>query len=103
MFLVFLIGTLSSLASASVPNTKYSAGSRELVESLDVAGLTGHQLQMDPHPFSTEFYLHQFAAEPGFSDARRQRSFWRAPVTTAASGLSKRVASLRRALVRMMP
>lgn len=60
---------------------------------------------LDPHPFATEFYLHQFALESGKA-ASRQRSWFDpvlSPVTNAASSLSKHVASLRRALVKLMP
>ncbi len=60
---------------------------------------------LDPHPFATEFYLQQFALESGKSSSH-QRSWFDpvvSPVTNAASSLSKRVASLRRALVRLMP
>ncbi len=60
---------------------------------------------LDPHPFATEFYLHQFALE-GDKAASHQRSWFDPvlnPVTNAASSLSKRVASLRRALVKLMP
>ena len=58
----------------------------------------------DPHPFSTEFYLREFASESAQA-GRQQRSSWFSvrPVTNAASSLSHRVANLRRALVRMMP
>jgi hypothetical protein len=59
----------------------------------------------DSHPFSTEFYLRQFASESAEANGRQQRSSWFSvrPVTNAASSLSRRVANLRRALVRMMP
>lgn len=60
---------------------------------------------LDPHPFATEFYLHQFALESGKA-ASHQRSWFDpvlSPVTNAASSLSKRVASLRHALVKLMP
>lgn len=68
-----------------------------------------HQRQAAPrdaHPFFTEFYLQQFATEP-VVNGDHERSSWFSPVlnpvSNAASSLSKRVASLRRALVRMMP
>ena len=60
---------------------------------------------LDPHPFATEFYLHQFALESGKA-ASHQRSWFDPvlnPVTNAASSLSNRVASLRRALGKLMP
>ena len=60
---------------------------------------------LDPHPFATEFYLHQFALESDKSSSH-QRSWLEpviSPVTNAASSLSKLVASLRRALVKLMP
>jgi len=89
-------------ASASIPDRRPAMGNVPI--SLDVQtsnpGNSNHLL--DPHPFSTEFYLNQFAADSADS-TRQQRSSWYSPVTNAASELSKKVASLRRALVRMVP
>ncbi|MBV9072919.1 MAG: hypothetical protein JOZ10_04745 [Acidobacteria bacterium] len=60
---------------------------------------------LNPQPFYTEFYRQQFAAER--AAGRDVHSSWLSPVitplTTAASNMSKRVASLRHAIVRMMP
>lgn len=71
------------------------------------ADAMGSHEALDAHPFATEFYLQQFASDPDSSVMRQQRSSWFSPmftpVTNAASELSKKVASLRRALVRMMP
>jgi hypothetical protein len=60
---------------------------------------------LDPHPFATEFYLHQFALESAKSNSHQHSWFDPvvSPMANAASSLSKRVASLRRALVRLMP
>jgi len=61
---------------------------------------------VDLHPFSTEFYLHEFASDSDQLSAKQQRSWFSpvlSPVSNAASSLSKRVASLRRALTRIMP
>ena len=67
----------------------------------------GLNQSLDPHPFSNEFYLLQFASETVLAEAHQQRSSWFSPVlnpvTNAATALSKKVASLRHALARMMP
>lgn len=92
-------------ASASLPNRPYTTSARTITSQFDSQALSleefRHQLispTLDPHPFSNEFYLHEFATETptGF---RREHS----RLSNAASGLSKKVASLRRALARMMP
>lgn len=84
----------SSSRSAPIPELSLSQSRQQQATPLDA------------HPFFTEFYLQQFAAEPAIS-GDHERSSWFSPVlnpvSNAASSLSKRVASLRRALVRIMP
>lgn len=53
---------------------------------------------LDPHPFTTEFYLHQFASENDKQDTR-----WRLHLNPMLRSFSKRIASWPRALVRIMP
>ena len=106
------VGLLASAASASVPNRLRSSEAAPVLQT-DAALIweSSHTLfgePLDPHPFETEFYMHDFAAETPVES--RPHSRWISPVssaasglTSAASGLSKKVANLRRALVRMMP
>ena len=107
-----LVGLLASAASASVPNRPPSPQAAPVLKT-DAALIweSSHTFfgePLDPHPFATEFYIHDFAAEMPVGS--RPHSRWISPVsnaasglTSAASGLSKKVANLRRALVRMMP
>jgi len=93
---------------ASVSSSQTSRSIPALSEERSYSRLNSDQgvNRLDAHPFFTEFYLQQFAAEPMPSGIREQRSWFSPvvnPVTSAASNLSKRVANLRRALVRMMP
>ena len=106
---VFLFGVMTFVvpATASVPTRQYSAPASELKSQLDSQTVSfedfRRQLSMpmlDPRPFSNEFYLREFAAEP--AEFRHPHSKF-SSLSNAASGLSKRVASLRRALDRMMP
>jgi len=99
--------TLAISASASVPAGHYTSSVRELPSELDSSPLSleefRHELTiptLDPHPFSDEFYLREFATE---TPAQPRRHSMFAPLSNAASGLSKKVASWRRALARMMP
>jgi hypothetical protein len=92
-------------ATASVSSTRQAHGIPTLAANSQSGTEAGRQ-SLDPHPFFTEFYLQQFAVEPMPPDARSQHSWFSpvlSPVTSAASSLSKRVANLRHALVRMMP
>jgi hypothetical protein len=56
---------------------------------------------LDFYPYYGEFFLHQFAMESPVPLVR-QRSY-RFRVSNVAWGLSRRAASVRRALARMMP
>jgi hypothetical protein len=109
MFLTGIVAAgLAIPARASVPGQHYTPSVRELpvqlnMESSSLEEIRRHMLSptLDPHPFSEEFYLREFAGETPV-ESRRQHSKL-APLTNAASGLSKMVASWRRALARMMP
>ena len=99
--------TLATSAGASVPSAHFSAGVRELPSQFESAPLSLEEFRrelliptLDPRPFSDEFYLREFATETP-ADSRRHSMF--APLSNAASGFSKKIASWRRALVRMMP
>lgn len=98
---------ISSAAFADIP-TRASHPQPILFETqsrLHSGALDEFSAPLDPHPFATEFYLHEFALESGKSSSH-QRSWFDpvvSPVTNAASSLSKRVASLRRALAKLMP
>lgn len=99
--------TLATSAGASVPSTHFTANVRELPSQFESAPLSLEEFRrelliptLDPRPFSNEFYLREFATE---TPAERRRHSMFAPLSNAASGLSKKVASWRRALVRMMP
>ena len=109
---VFLTGFvavgLAISASASVPDRQYTTDVRELTSQFDSPPSAFEDFRyqlaspsLDPHPFSNEFYLHEFATETP-AEFHQQHSML-APLANAASGLSKKVASLRRALARMMP
>jgi hypothetical protein len=92
-------------AMASVTPARQARGISALAVDSQSGAQAGRQT-LDPHPFFTEFYLQQFAVEPMPPDSHGQRSWFSpvlSPVTSAASSLSKRVANLRHALVRMMP
>src|SRR5207302_8348822 len=104
------MAVLIAPATASIPAQQLSTGSISTLTSgsLSAQRATHGRLvgPLDPRPYSTEFYLHQFACEIDRTGVRQQRSWLSpvlSPVTTAASNLSRRVASLRHALVRMMP
>ena len=106
MFLTgLLIFSVALSAGASVPNRHYTITVRELPSQYDPQPLSLEQLRrdviptLDPRPFSEEFYLREFAAET----PREPRHSKFAPLSNAASGLSKKMASLRRALARMLP
>jgi len=94
-------------ASASVPEKRYTSATRELRSIFDSQPFSAEELKrqltpmLDPHPFSNEFYLREFATET--PESHRQHSKLAPMFTGAASSLSKKVASLRRALARMMP
>lgn len=107
VLLVAVAVLISTTALADIP--KQTAHSQPVLSAnqsyLHLGALDDFSAPLDPHPFATEFYLHQFALENGKSSSH-QRSWFDpvvSPVTNAASSLSKRVASLRRALVRLMP
>lgn len=100
-----LAGLLSSLAAASIPPQK-SAGAREFSSNSQIGTLSIHQpgdwiSPLDFYPYYGEFYLHQFAMESP-ATLVRQRSY-RFHLSNVAWGLSRRAASLRHALARMMP
>jgi hypothetical protein len=108
---VFLTGlmtvTLAISSSASVPSAHFTSSVRELPSQFESAPLSLEEFRrelaiptLDPHPFSEEFYLRQFATE---TPAEPRRRSMLAPLSNAASGLSRKVASWRRALVRIMP
>ena len=110
---MFLIGImtvgLAISASASVPDRHYTNNVRELTSQLDSQSFSFDDLRrqlmsptLDPRPFSNEFYLHEFAGETA-AESRHRHLRLNPMITGAASGLSKKVASLRRALARMMP
>jgi len=112
LFLSALLAAACVLpAAASVPSKQFTNRARGLVSQLDPRGTPdfsrGLNQSLDPHPFSNEFYLLQFASETVLAEAHQQRSSWFSPVlnpvTNAATALSKKVASLRHALARMMP
>ena len=97
--------SLTIPASASVPSRPYTTTARTITSQFDSQAFSldefRHQLMsptLDPHPFSNEFYLHEFAMETP-TESHREHS----RLSNAASGLSKKVASWRRALARMMP
>ncbi|HWY71203.1 MAG TPA: hypothetical protein VNX88_21235 [Terriglobales bacterium] len=109
---VFLTGFvavgLAISGNASVPDRHYTTDVRELASQFDSQPSAFEDFPyqsgspaLDLHPFSNEFYLHEFAIETP-AEFRRQHSML-APLANAASGLSKKVASMRRALARMMP
>jgi hypothetical protein len=107
VLLIAVAVLVSTTALADIP-TRASHPQPVLFENqphLHSGALDEFSAPLDPHPFATEFYLHQFALESGKSSPH-QRSWFDpvvSPVTNAASSLSKRVASLRRALVKLMP
>lgn len=103
-FVLALVPAVSASIPAPHPIASRNSGSDLDVLSIHRTG-QGAVSPFDPHPFSTEFYLRQFASESSEVYGRQQRSSWFSvrPVTNAASSLSRRVANLRRALVRMMP
>jgi len=99
---------LAISGNASVPDRHYTTDVRELASQFDSQPSAFEDFPyqsgspaLDLHPFSNEFYLHEFAIETP-AEFRRQHSML-APLANAASGLSKKVASMRRALARMMP
>ena len=107
VLLVALAILLSTAALADIPMraSHPQAVLSENQSHLHLGALDDFSAPLDPHPFATEFYLHQFAVESGKSSSH-QRSWFDpvvSPVTNAASSLSKRVASLRRVLVKLMP
>jgi hypothetical protein len=112
---VFLTGVLVAVfvpaATASVPTAQVTSKSRPFETQIDSRTRRdlsrGLNESLDPHPFTNEFYLLQFASETTAIETPQQRSSWFSPVlnpvTNAATLLSKKVASLRHALARMMP
>jgi len=107
VLLVAIALLVSTAALADIP-TRASHRQPVLSENqsrLHLGALDDFSAPLDPHPFATEFYLHQFALESSKSSSHQHSWFDPvvSPVTNAASSLSKRVASLRRALVRLMP
>ena len=107
VLLVLVAFLVTATALADIP-TRASHPQPVLFENqshLHLGALDDFSVPLDPHPFATEFYLHQFALESGKSSSHLRSWFDPvvSPVTNAASSLSKRVASLRRALVRLMP
>jgi hypothetical protein len=100
--------TASLTSSASIPEKHYPSAPLELAPPLSAQPFCLEDLKrqltptLDPHPFSDEFYLHEFAAETATESPHRHLRL-NPMLTSAASGLSKKVASLRRALARMMP
>jgi hypothetical protein len=107
VLLVAVAILVSTAAFADIP-TRASHPQPMVFESQShphAGGLHEFSAPLDPHPFATEFYLHQFALESGKSSSH-QRSWFDpvvSPVTNAASSFSKRVASVRRALGKLMP
>lgn len=107
-----VVGLLGAVAFANVPSRLVAPQAAPVLKT-DAALIweSSHTLfgePLNPHPFATEFYIHDFAAET--TAESRPHSRWISPVsnaasglTSAASGLSKKVANLRRALVRVMP
>ena len=96
---------LTSFASASIPPKKFSVNARVFSSSSQIGTLSIHQpgdwiSPLDFYPYYGEFYLHQFAMES--PTLVRQRSY-RFRLSNVAWGLSRRAASLRHALARMMP
>jgi hypothetical protein len=110
---VFLVGIIAAglaiPASASVPEKHYTRAVPELTLQIDPQASSFENFRrelmsptLDPHPFSNEFYLREFARETA-AESRHWHLRVNPMLTSAASGLSKKVASLRRALARMMP
>ena len=102
----FLAGMLSSVARASIPSEKTLAKAQGFSSSAQIGILSIHQpgdgiSPLDFYPYYGEFYLHQFAMESP-ATLVRQRSY-RFRLSNVAWGLSRRAASLRHALARMMP
>ena len=100
-----ILVTATALADIPARTSHPQAGISDSQSRLHSGALDEFSAPLDPHPFVTEFYLHQFARESGKSSSH-QRSWFDPvvnPVTNAASTLSKRIASLRRALVKLMP
>ena len=109
MFLIAIVAlSLAVPASASLPGRQYTPSLGQTQAQLNTQSSSLDEMRrgflnptLNPHPFSDEFYLREFATETP-AESHRQHSVL-APLTNAASGLSKKVASLRRALARMMP
>ena len=107
MLLVGLfVGMLTPAATASIPNPRYSANTRGFSTDSQIGVFSIQHPEdwiapFDLYPFYGEFYLHQFASESP-ANLVRQRSY-RFRLSNVAWGLSKRAATLRRALARMMP
>ena len=107
--LIIAIGTLAPFVAASVPGIKTRhQTSRSLQDSnvVDVQPwMTLMPVPTQRHPFATEFYLQSldWNLSPDAARARPQHSFLRLHPVTAASNFSKKVASWRHALARMMP
>ena len=106
LLIVLCAAMLVSAAAGSLTPQSHPDRIPSLVASSDPGAMHGNQA-LDPHPFATEFYLQQFASENGSPMLRQQHSSWYSPVvspvTNAASELSRKMASLRHALVRMIP
>ena len=105
LVVVAVLVTATALADIPTRTSHPHPGISDSQSHLHSGALDEFPAPLDPHPFATEFYLHQFAVESDKSSSH-QRSWFDPvvnPVTNAASTLSKRVASLRRALVKLMP
>src|SRR5256885_1293197 len=94
--------------SASLPDRRYTPSPRQTPAQSNAQSSSLEEIRrqlmnptLNPHPFSDEFYLREFATETPIESHRQHSKL--APLTNAASGLSKMVASWRRALARMMP
>ena len=100
-----MLFTANALADIPAQTSHPQPSVSENQSRLHSGALDEFSAPLDPHPFATEFYLHQFALESGKSSSHQHSWFDPvvSPVTNAASSLSKRVASLRRALVKLMP
>ncbi|HWC20010.1 MAG TPA: hypothetical protein VG498_23550 [Terriglobales bacterium] len=101
VLLVVLVGVLLvPRATADIPGSQVCPQSaRSLVNDNWLHARDGHFLEpLEPHPFATEFYLHQFASENDRQDSR-----WRLHLNPMLRSLSKRIAGWPHALVRLMP
>jgi len=91
---------LTPRAVADIPSRPVaSQASHSLISNKWLKSRADRVLEpLDPHPFATEFYLHQFASENDKQDSR-----WRLHLNPMLRSFSRRIAGWPHALVRIMP